>query len=45
MAETMEDLKKHQDFSGKHCPSKLLDADRWEEFRQGVEKELLAIEE
>lgn len=42
---TMEDLKKHQDFSGKHCPSKLLDADRWEEFRQGVEKELLAIEE
>lgn len=42
---SMDDLKKHQDFSGKNCPSRLLDAGRWEEFKQGVERELAALED
>ena len=25
-------VKKHQDFSGKHCPDKLLTEDRWDDF-------------
>ena len=36
-------LKKHQDFSGKICPSKLINADRWDEFVQKVEKNLEAL--
>lgn len=38
-------LKKHQDFSGKICPSKLINAGRWEEFVQKVEKNLEALKE
>ena len=33
-------VKKHQDFSGKHCPSKLLDAGRWDDFIDMVKQEL-----
>lgn len=35
-------LKKHQDFSGKICPQRLIEQDRWEEFRQMVEAEMKA---
>ena len=28
----MKALKKHQDFSGKNCPQRLIEAGRWEEF-------------
>lgn len=41
---TIDGLKKHQDFSGKNCPSQLLNAGRWEEFRQGVADELAKLE-
>ncbi|MDO4269885.1 MAG: N-acetylmuramoyl-L-alanine amidase [Eubacteriales bacterium] len=40
-------LKKHQDFSGKICPAKLINDGRWDEFCDGVErkyKELKAAE-
>ena len=37
---SIDALKKHQDFSGKNCPSQLLDAGRWDEFVQGVQDEL-----
>lgn len=36
-------LKKHQDFSGKICPSKLINAGRWDEFVQKAEKNLEAL--
>lgn len=29
---TMDDLKKHQDFSGKICPARLINENRWDEF-------------
>ena len=29
-------LKKHQDFSGKICPSTLINSGRWEEFCSAV---------
>ncbi|MEG1584351.1 MAG: N-acetylmuramoyl-L-alanine amidase, partial [Anaerovorax sp.] len=28
----LEDVKKHQDFSGKICPERLIESGRWEEF-------------
>lgn len=31
------DVKKHQDFSGKICPARLIENDRWEEFLKRVE--------
>lgn len=40
----IDDLKKHQDFSGKNCPSRLLNAGRWDEFKQGVAEELAKLE-
>lgn len=36
----LEDLKKHEDFSGKHCPDLLLNANRWNEFVQMVKDDL-----
>lgn len=36
---SMDALRKHEDFSGKNCPSQLLNAGRWEEFKAGVEEE------
>lgn len=36
---TPDDLRKHQDFSGKNCPSQLLDNGRWKEFAQAVREE------
>ena len=29
---TPDDLRKHQDFSGKVCPARLIEQGRWEEF-------------
>lgn len=34
----MEGLKKHQDFSGKICPSRLINGNRWDEFRKKVQE-------
>lgn len=33
-------VKKHQDFSGKLCPSRLISQNRWEEFLEMVQKNL-----
>lgn len=35
---SIDDVKKHQDFSGKNCPERLIESDRWEEFLAMVEK-------
>ena len=35
----LDDVKKHQDFSGKNCPERLLEAGRWDEFLDMVEAE------
>lgn len=37
---TVDDVKKHQDFSGKICPNTLITEDRWEEFLTMVEQAL-----
>ena len=34
----INDVKKHQDFSGKICPSRLIKSGRWEEFLKKIEK-------
>lgn len=36
----IDSLKKHEDFSGKHCPDILLNEGRWDEFVDMVEQEL-----
>lgn len=36
----IDSVKKHEDFSGKHCPDLLLNAGRWDEFVELVEQEL-----
>lgn len=33
-------LRKHQDWSGKYCPHRILDEGRWESFRQRVGTEM-----
>ncbi len=33
---TTDDMRKHQDWSGKYCPRIILDVDGWEEFKQQV---------
>jgi N-acetylmuramoyl-L-alanine amidase len=33
-------VKKHQDWSGKHCPHRILDEGRWNSFLQAIQKEL-----
>lgn len=35
---SLDDVKKHQDFSGKNCPEKMITDSRWEEFLELVEK-------
>lgn len=37
---SLQDVKTHQDFSGKNCPENLLNNQRWEEFLSLVSKEL-----
>ena len=34
----IERVKKHQDFSGKYCPHRILDEKRWDSFLQRIEK-------
>lgn len=36
----MTALKKHQDFSGKNCPQRLIEQGRWEEFCEMVQRRL-----
>lgn len=36
-------LKKHQDWSGKYCPHRILAEGRWEEFKKAVERELNTV--
>lgn len=36
-------LKKHQDFSGKVCPAKLIGSDRWDAFCEGVTERYEAL--
>jgi N-acetylmuramoyl-L-alanine amidase len=33
-------VKKHQDWSGKHCPHRILDEGRWNSFLQAIQSEL-----
>lgn len=37
---SIESLKKHEDFSGKHCPHILLSQNRWDEFVFMVQEEM-----
>ncbi len=32
----LDALKKHEDWTGKHCPHRILDEQRWEAFKAGV---------
>lgn len=36
----IERVKKHQDWSGKHCPHRILDEGRWKSFLNAIEDEL-----
>ncbi len=36
----IERLRKHQDWSGKNCPHRILDENRWEEFKGRVKESL-----
>lgn len=38
-------LRKHQDWSGKYCPHRILDEGRWEEFKNAVGKNLKNLQE
>lgn len=33
---TVDDLRRHYDWSGKHCPHRILDADSWDDFKARV---------
>lgn len=33
-------VKKHEDWSGKHCPHRILDEGRWESFKQAIVNEM-----
>lgn len=33
-------MKKHQDWSGKYCPHRILGENRWESFKQRIQAEL-----
>lgn len=41
---SIEQLKKHQDWSGKRCPNVLIKEGRWDEFKERVEVVLKAIQ-
>jgi hypothetical protein len=36
----MERVKKHEDWSGKHCPHRILDEGRWDQFLNSIKTEL-----
>lgn len=37
---SVDRVKKHQDWSGKHCPHRILDEGRWDSFKKAIETEL-----
>lgn len=39
----IERLKKHQNWSGKYCPHRILAEGRWEQFKKAVERELNVV--
>lgn len=39
----IERVKKHQDWSGKYCPHRILDEGRWQSFLNAVSEELKAL--
>jgi N-acetylmuramoyl-L-alanine amidase CwlA len=39
----IERLKKHQDWSGKYCPHRILAEGRWQQFKKAVERELNTV--
>uniref|UniRef100_UPI00406BFB24 peptidoglycan recognition protein family protein n=1 Tax=Metasolibacillus sp. FSL H7-0170 TaxID=2921431 RepID=UPI00406BFB24 len=39
----VERIKKHQDWSGKYCPHRILDENRWESFKERVQSALDAL--
>jgi N-acetylmuramoyl-L-alanine amidase CwlA len=39
----IDKVKKHEDWSGKHCPHRILDEGRWQQFLKEIEKELKAL--
>lgn len=38
---SIENVKMHQDFSGKRCPEKLIEEGRWQEFLDMIEEKML----
>ncbi|MGE4548600.1 MAG: N-acetylmuramoyl-L-alanine amidase family protein [Intestinibacillus sp.] len=42
---SVEDVKKHQDFSGKICPARLIGENRWDEFLDQVRKDYTMLSE
>lgn len=40
----IDKVKKHQDFSGKYCPHRILDEKRWTSFLQRIEKEMKPVQ-
>jgi N-acetylmuramoyl-L-alanine amidase len=42
---SIDRVKKHQDFSGKHCPHRILDEGRWKSFLNRVDKALKGEDE
>jgi hypothetical protein len=41
----IERVKKHQDWSGKYCPHRILEEGRWTQFLQAIEKELKGVDD
>ena len=41
----MRDVKKHQDFSGKICPARLINENRWDTFLERVEEDYDALKQ
>lgn len=42
---SVKDVKKHQDFSGKVCPARLIENGRWDEFLDRVARDCQALKE
>ncbi|WP_082918060.1 N-acetylmuramoyl-L-alanine amidase [Oceanobacillus sp. Castelsardo] len=40
----VERVKKHQDWSGKYCPHRVLDEGRWNDVKKAIESELNSLE-
>ncbi|WP_107839545.1 N-acetylmuramoyl-L-alanine amidase family protein [Metasolibacillus meyeri] len=42
---SIDRIKKHQDWSGKYCPHRILDEKRWDSFKARIKKALDALKE